>query len=118
MKRRIEFRVKIAARAAKDLAAIYREIGGSNAAMAWYNGLKDGIGSLRSNPHRCPVAPEDAMLRILLYGKKPHVYRVVFRVLEKSKHVVMLAAGGRIRLFYADNYGAGIFAVDGQDQVD
>jgi hypothetical protein len=50
-------------RAARDFAGIYREIGGSNAAMAWYDRLKDGIRDLRSNPYRCPAAPEDAMLR-------------------------------------------------------
>jgi toxin ParE1/3/4 len=93
-------------RAAKDLAAIYREIGGSNAAMAWYDGLKEGIGSLRSNPHRCPLAPEDATLRNWLYGKKPHIYRIVYRVVEKTKRVEVLhIRHGAMHRFVAGDVG-------------
>jgi hypothetical protein len=36
------------------------------------------------------VAPEKGGLRQLLYGRKPHVYRVIFRVLEKRRIVEVL----------------------------
>jgi toxin ParE1/3/4 len=36
------------------------------------------------------VTPEKAQLRHLLYGNKPHVYRVIFRVVEKQKRVDVL----------------------------
>jgi len=36
------------------------------------------------------VTPEKAQLRHLLYGHKPHVYRVISRVLEREKQVVVL----------------------------
>ena len=84
------FRVKIMPRAERDLAAIYRVIGESKAARAWYQGLKDGIRSLLDNPHRSPVSPEDTMLKHWLYGSKPHVYRVIYRVLEGAKRVEVL----------------------------
>lgn len=79
-------------RAQRDLAGIYDWIGAraSDAALAWYRGLKDAILTLRNGPNRCPVTPEDRDLRHLLYGGKPHIYRVIFRVLEKQKQVDVL----------------------------
>jgi mRNA-degrading endonuclease RelE of RelBE toxin-antitoxin system len=46
--------------------------------------------SLEENPNRCPTIPEKAGLRHLLYGHKPHIYRVIYRVLEKRKQVDVL----------------------------
>jgi len=34
--------------------------------------------------------PEDRDLRQLLYGNKPHIYRVIYRILENQKHVDVL----------------------------
>jgi plasmid stabilization system protein ParE len=62
----------------------------SDAAAIWYRGLRDAIRTLRNGPNRCPAAPEDDDLRHLLYGKKPHVYRVIYRVLEHHKEVEVL----------------------------
>jgi plasmid stabilization system protein ParE len=74
------------------LANLYDWIGAgsSGAALAWYRGLRDAIRTLRSSPNRCPVTPESRDLRHLLYGAKPHVYRVIYRVLEKHKQVDVL----------------------------
>jgi len=36
------------------------------------------------------MTPEDRHLKHLLYGNKPNVYRVVYRVLEKHKQVDVL----------------------------
>jgi mRNA-degrading endonuclease RelE of RelBE toxin-antitoxin system len=41
-------------------------------------------------PNRCPATPENPRLRHLLYGRKPHVYRVIYRVLENEKRVNVL----------------------------
>jgi plasmid stabilization system protein ParE len=88
----MEYRVKVMPRAERDLAGIYDWIGAhsSEAALAWYQGLKHAIRTLRSSPNRCPVAPEDRNLRHLLYGSKPHIYRVIYRILEKQKQVDVL----------------------------
>jgi plasmid stabilization system protein ParE len=71
-------------RAQRDLSAIYDWIdaGSSDAALTGYRGLKDGIRTLRTGPNRCPVSPEDRELWHLLYGNKPHVYRVIYRATE------------------------------------
>jgi plasmid stabilization system protein ParE len=79
------YRVKIMPRAERDLADIYRRINASSsdAAYLWYTLLRDAIRSLRDTPNRCPPTPEDKNLRHLLYGGKPYVYRVIYRVVER-----------------------------------
>ena len=62
----------------------------SDAALQWYKGLKQAILSLDEFPNRCPVTPESNRLRHLLYGHKPDIYRVAYRVLEKQKRVEVL----------------------------
>jgi plasmid stabilization system protein ParE len=98
--------VNIAARAERDLALLFREIdaGNSSAALKWYKGLKEAILSLENLPYRCPVIPEKSQLRHLLYGRKPHVYRVIYRLLEKEKRVEVLHIrhGARRELAAAD----------------
>ena len=84
------YRVKIMPRAQRDLKDLYRRIGPSDAARAWYRGLKTSIRGLRLNPSRCPATPEDKRVRHLLYGGKPHVYRVLFRIAESQKQVDIL----------------------------
>lgn len=86
------YQVRITTRAKRDLAGIYHRIGAqsSDAARTWYLGLRDAIRRLRDKPARCPLTPEDALLRHLLYGHKPHIYSVIYRVVEKSKEVEIL----------------------------
>jgi toxin ParE1/3/4 len=83
------YRVKIVPRAQRDLSDICDWIGvrTSDAALNWYRGLREAIRGLKNSPNRCPLTPEDRNLRHLLYGNKPHVYRVIYRVVEKQKQV-------------------------------
>jgi toxin ParE1/3/4 len=98
--------VSITRRAERDLADLYHEIHAqhSGAAMEWYRGLKRAILSLESHPSRCPVTRKRDKLRHLLYGRKPHVYRVIFRVVERQKRVEILHVrhGARRKLPGAD----------------
>ncbi len=84
--------VNVTVRAERDLALIFHAIGAehSDAAVKWYRGLKEAILSLEEQPNRCPETPENPKLRHLLYGHKPHVYRVIYCVTEKSKQVDVL----------------------------
>ena len=84
--------VSLTSRAQRDLAHLYAEInaGDSDAALSWYRGLKSAILKLEEQPNRCPVTPESAKFRHLLYGNKPHVYRVIYRVVENRKRVNVL----------------------------
>jgi len=84
--------VNITPRAERDLADLYEVIHAehSDAALKWYRGLKEAILSLEDHPNRHPVIRKSDKLRHLLYGHKPHIYRVIYRVLENQKHVEVL----------------------------
>jgi toxin ParE1/3/4 len=85
--------VNITSRAQRDLAQLYSHIKAENsgAALKWYLGLKEAILSLEEYPNRCcPAIRTKDKLRHLLYGHKPHIYRVIYRVLEKQKRVEVL----------------------------
>ena len=86
------FLVNITSRAERDLAYLYGEINAedSDAALQWYLGLKEAILSLEERPNRCPLTRQRDKLRHLLYGHKPHIYRVIYRVLERQKQVEVL----------------------------
>lgn len=79
-------------RAERDLADIYDWIDGqsSPAARAWYGGLKAALRSLAKSPGRCPATPENKSLRHLLYGHRPYLYRVIYRIQVQPKQVDVL----------------------------
>jgi toxin ParE1/3/4 len=102
--------VEFAARAARDLEILYVEKNAaeSHAAARWYNGLEQAVDALATYPNRCPVAREarraKRKLRNLLYGKKPHVYRVIYEVDEGRQAVWVLTIrhGARRKLKASD----------------
>jgi plasmid stabilization system protein ParE len=91
------YRVELARRAARDLASLYEEKRADefDAAARWFNGLEKAVGTLENLPRRSPAAPESRKtgrpLRHLLYGKKPHVYRVIFEIDEPQEVVRVLS---------------------------
>ena len=84
--------IKIMPRAARDLAKLHHHINAAESptAIRRYNGLKQAILTLGADPVRCPQTSEDARFRHLLYGRKPHVYRIIFRVTEQKRLVEIL----------------------------
>ena len=84
--------IDITARAKRDLDSLFEVIHAcdSEAALRWYRGLYAAILTLERLPNRCPVTQENLQLRHLLYGNKPHIYRVIYRVLEKQKQIEVL----------------------------
>jgi toxin ParE1/3/4 len=98
--------VNITSRAERDLDHLYVRINArhSEAALKWYGGLREAILSLEERPNRCPVTREQKALRHLLYGHKPHIYRVIFRVLERQKvvEVLHIRHGARRKLKASD----------------
>jgi toxin ParE1/3/4 len=69
----------------------------------WFSGLERAILTLDQHPDRCPIAPEsidpDHPVRVLSYGRKPHVYRVFFTVDHNARivRVVHVRRGARQR---------------------
>jgi toxin ParE1/3/4 len=98
--------VNITSRAERDIDHVYGQINAehSAAALKWYGGLKEAILSLEEHPNRCPVTRKKDELRHLLYGHKPHIYRVIYRVLEKQKlvEVLHIRHGARRKLKASD----------------
>ena len=68
-------------------------------AVEWFNGLLDAVDELAEFPSRWPLAREqgdfDADIRQMLYGKRPHIYRVLFVVREKTVYVLHIRHGAR-----------------------
>ena len=90
------FRVELTERAIRDLEILYlqKNAAESQAASRWFNGLEKAVYRLERHPYRCPVAPEcrtmKRKLRHLLYGKRPHVYRVIYEIDERLETVWVL----------------------------
>lgn len=86
------YAVNIKVRAKRDLVLLFHAIKAEyfDAALKWYLGLNEAILSLEEYPNRCPATPENAQLRHLLYGHKPHIYRVIYRVTDNRKQVDVL----------------------------
>jgi plasmid stabilization system protein ParE len=100
------YRVEIARRAESDLEELYLWVveRAPQQGARWFNGLERAVFSLEEHPKRCPIAPEsidpDQPVRVLSYGRKPHVYRVFFTAddTERLVRVVHVRRGARNRL--------------------
>lgn len=68
---------------------------------AWFKGLELRIFSLQINPYRYPRASAYSLrnnaIRQMLYGRKPHAYRIFYRVNKQKKevHILHLRHGAR-----------------------
>jgi plasmid stabilization system protein ParE len=81
------FRVEVSAQAERDAEAILDWLLSQHAGetgIRWFLAMEEAITSLSSLPERCPLALENARfpfeVRQLLYGRKPHVYRILFTI--------------------------------------
>jgi plasmid stabilization system protein ParE len=70
-----------------------------DAGLRWFQGLREAVASLAHSPQRCAVAAENAVfpfeVRHLLYGRKPHVYRVLFTIEGDTVTVMHIRHGRR-----------------------
>ena len=97
------FRVEITDEAQRDARSILDWLISEQAGksgLEWFQGLENAIASLAELPVRCALAPENASasfeVRHLLYGRKPHVYRILFTV-ESNRVVILHIWHGRRR---------------------
>jgi plasmid stabilization system protein ParE len=88
----MEYRVELTRRAARDLDHIYQSIDAeqSEPAFAWFNGLEAAVSSLHDNPGRGAVTVENQKLRQLIYGNKPYIYRIIYRIDQRGRKVTVL----------------------------
>jgi hypothetical protein len=61
-------------------------------AEKWLWGISQAITSLSKLPERCPISSEseafDVIVRQLIYGKKPHIYRILFSVQDDKVYIL------------------------------
>jgi plasmid stabilization system protein ParE len=96
------FRVEITPQAEEDANAILGWLLSQHAGetgLRWFLRLEEAIASLADLPRRCELAPESTSvpfeIRQLLYGKKPHVYRILFTIDRDTVYVLRIRHGRR-----------------------
>jgi len=72
------------------------------AAARWQARVTKAVHSLATNPERCPEADEAADLgidlRVLLTGRRPHVYRILFTIDGRTVNVLRVLHAARDRV--------------------
>jgi plasmid stabilization system protein ParE len=98
----MDFRVELSEQAQRDIAAIYDWLQSQQAGDAgerWFLALRAAVASLTNLPSRCPLAPESrdspVDVRHLLYGRRPHVYRILFAIEGDLVQVLHIRHGRR-----------------------
>ena len=88
----MEYHVELTARANADLEDIYTFISADSSAGAsvWFNALERRLLSLATMPDRGSRPPEDASLRQVHHGRKPHTYRIIYKVDRSTNQVIVL----------------------------
>jgi plasmid stabilization system protein ParE len=70
--------------------------------LRWFEGLAHAVASHSETPQRCPLAPENSSvsfeMRQLLYGRRPHLYRILFAIENDVVYVLRVRHGRRRRL--------------------
>jgi plasmid stabilization system protein ParE len=96
------FRVETSAHAESEAEAILEWLLSQHTGetgVSWFLALEDAIASLALFPERCPLAPETILfpfdVRQLLYGRKPHVYRILFMIEGDVVSVLHIRHGRR-----------------------
>ncbi len=96
------FHVELTAQAEQDADGILEWLRSQHAGEAgirWFTALEDAMVSLAEFPTRCPLAPESRIfpfeVRHLLYGNKPHIYRILFTISDTTVYVLRIRHGRR-----------------------
>ena len=92
----MSFRVIIQPRAEQDLLDAAQFLldrsKSSPVALRWLRGIRAKINTLKTSPHRCPVDPDSAVygqeVRVLLYGKRQGVHRVLFTIRGDAVYIL------------------------------
>ena len=90
------YRVELAKSAEAELVELYLWVieRAPSQGVAWFNGLEQAIVSFERLPKRCRTAPEsfdsDLPIRVLNYGRSPHIYRVFFTIDETARTVMVV----------------------------
>jgi plasmid stabilization system protein ParE len=96
------FRVEISLQAERDAEQILEWLLSQKSGQAginWFLALDDAFASLKEFPERCPIAAESSRfpfeVRQLLYGRNPHIYRILFTISSDKVTVLHIRHGRR-----------------------
>jgi plasmid stabilization system protein ParE len=97
------YRVLLQPRAERDLWAAAQWIEDRSkspaTALRWVRGIRAKITTLKRSPKRCPVDPDSEAhgeeVRVLLYGKRHGVYRILFAVRGETVHILTVRHSAR-----------------------
>ena len=92
------YHVLIQPRAERDIRTIALGILGQSrskaTALRWARNLRATIDTLNTNPQRCPIDEDSDVyggeVRVLLYGKRRNVHRVLFAIRGDTVHVLTI----------------------------
>src|SRR5450432_1181344 len=89
-------------REAKSILEWLISEGAGDTGRRWFLALRKAVEGLAIFPTRYPLAPENASfpfeVRQQLYGRKPHVYRILFTIEGETVYVLHLRHGRRLPL--------------------
>ena len=94
----IKFQVNISRQAERDIEEIWKYIAADSQVEAskFIHAFENQITTLEQLPNRCPMIPENELFgtqnRHLIYGD----YRTVFRVSDKTVHILRVVHGARL----------------------
>jgi plasmid stabilization system protein ParE len=97
------FRVIVQPRAEREIREtafwIREQAKSPTPALRWARGIRAKIETLKEFPHRCPVDPDSAVygeeVRVLLFGRRPRVYRILFAIRGNVVHVLTVRHSAR-----------------------
>jgi toxin ParE1/3/4 len=86
------YTVNLSTRAVLNIRSIYQFINAETSALAakWFYGLEETVFSLDHHPQRGQPVPGQPSLRQILYGNKPHIYRIIYSIDTPSNIVNVL----------------------------
>ena len=86
------YRVEFTARAVRDLNRLYEYIhaAGVPAAALWFNNLEAHILRLENAPRLGAPSRDHPGIRQLIHGTRPHLYRVLYRIDDDARLVLIL----------------------------
>ena len=80
-------------------------------ALRWARNLRAKIATLKTSPKRCPIDPDSKFygeeVRVLLYGKRRGVYRVLFTIRGNAVHVLTVRHSAQRSLAEDESEGGG-----------
>ena len=85
--------VSLTERVLRELDEIYATINAAESAGAarWFTRLEDTIMLLARAPRMGKVTRQDKTVREIVYGNKPHLYRVLYEVDDEARQVHVLS---------------------------